>query len=215
MIQKRPTAAPRRDVRAALLAVAAEEFARHGAQGARVEVIYARAGANPRMIYHHFESKEGLYKAVLADEWGALAAALGPVLRKTVGLEPRAGLELGFLGFARILAERPLVQRLAMQEALSGWRYAPRATLAQIPKELRTLHRRGVKSGAFRKDVPFELLYFAVLGALNWQSMFGDRFADARRALGDGVQARQSTATMVGLILDGLACQPRHPKETP
>ncbi len=142
--------------------MAAEE-ARTPRRAGRPGRGHLRAGAGePANKYHHFESKEGLYKAALAEEW-VTTAALGPVLRKAVGLEPRAGLELAFRGFARILDERPLVQRLAMQEALSGWRYTPRATMAQNPEGAEDTTGAASKSGAFRQDVPFELLYFAML----------------------------------------------------
>jgi AcrR family transcriptional regulator len=48
-----------------ILEIALEEFASNGLAGARVDAIAERTKTSKRMIYYHFESKEGLYLAVL------------------------------------------------------------------------------------------------------------------------------------------------------
>jgi TetR/AcrR family transcriptional regulator len=48
-----------------ILDAAEIEFAGQGLNGARVDAIAVRAGVAPRMIYYYFQSKEGLYQAVL------------------------------------------------------------------------------------------------------------------------------------------------------
>ncbi|MBW4566324.1 MAG: TetR/AcrR family transcriptional regulator [Mojavia pulchra JT2-VF2] len=48
-----------------ILDAAEIEFAQHGLHGTRVDPIAERAGVAPRMIYYYFESKVGLYQAVL------------------------------------------------------------------------------------------------------------------------------------------------------
>jgi AcrR family transcriptional regulator len=50
-----------------ILEAARAEFAERGLDGARVDRIAERAGANKRMIYHYFNSKDALYSAVLED----------------------------------------------------------------------------------------------------------------------------------------------------
>jgi TetR/AcrR family transcriptional regulator len=59
----------------AILAAAEVEFAGKGLAGARVDVIADRAGANKRMIYYYFGSKEGLYLAVLERTYVAMRQA--------------------------------------------------------------------------------------------------------------------------------------------
>ncbi len=54
--------------RARILSAATDEFAANGYSGARIEAISRAAGANPRMIYHYFGDKDGLYVAVLSGE---------------------------------------------------------------------------------------------------------------------------------------------------
>ena len=51
--------------RGRILSAALKEFAAKGFAGARVDAIARRAAINKRMLYHYFEDKEGLFKAVL------------------------------------------------------------------------------------------------------------------------------------------------------
>src|SRR4051794_30725711 len=60
-----PATRDRERTRAEILAVAASEFAQHGYSGARVDEIAERMRTTKRMIYYYFESKQGLYAAVL------------------------------------------------------------------------------------------------------------------------------------------------------
>lgn len=48
-----------------ILEAALKEFAAKGFAGARVDVIARRARINKRMLYHYFDDKEGLFRAVL------------------------------------------------------------------------------------------------------------------------------------------------------
>ena len=61
--------------RQALLAAAEIEFSTKGLAGARVDVIAEQAGANKRMLYYYFGSKEDLYIAVLERAYGAMRKA--------------------------------------------------------------------------------------------------------------------------------------------
>lgn len=64
MAQIRDPAAARHRI----LQAAAEECARHGFAGARVDRVAAAAGLNKRMLYHYFGDKGGLVQAVLARQ---------------------------------------------------------------------------------------------------------------------------------------------------
>lgn len=71
MIRKKDTAKPN-PTRDRLMKAARTEFALHGFAGARVERILAKAGANPRMLYHYIGGKSDLYVAVLEEALGDL-----------------------------------------------------------------------------------------------------------------------------------------------
>lgn len=57
--------------RAAILAAAADIFARSGPAGARVDAIAAAAGVNKALLYYYFKDKEGLYQAVIENDFEA------------------------------------------------------------------------------------------------------------------------------------------------
>src|SRR5882762_378119 len=58
-----------------ILDAATEEFARFGLGGARVDRIAARAGANKRMLYYYFGSKEALFLAALEESYAHIRNA--------------------------------------------------------------------------------------------------------------------------------------------
>ncbi len=60
-----PNAVKKEGSRERILDGAAEEFALAGFSGARIDRIARRTQLNVRMIYYHFGSKKGLYRAVL------------------------------------------------------------------------------------------------------------------------------------------------------
>jgi AcrR family transcriptional regulator len=67
--------ARRRDpdrTRREILDVATSEFADRGYSGARVDEIAARTRTTKRMIYYYFDSKEGLYAAVLEAAYATI-----------------------------------------------------------------------------------------------------------------------------------------------
>jgi AcrR family transcriptional regulator len=59
-----------------ILEAGREEFQRAGLAGGRVDSIAAAADVNKRLIYAHFESKAGLFDAVLADNVARVASAV-------------------------------------------------------------------------------------------------------------------------------------------
>ena len=61
--------------RAEILRIAADEFARQGYAGARVDEIAARTSTTKRMIYYYFGGKEQLYVAVLEQAYSQIRDA--------------------------------------------------------------------------------------------------------------------------------------------
>ena len=76
--------------RGELLAVAIDEFTRHGLAGARVDEIAARTRTTKRMIYYYFGSKVGLYTAALEEVYAGIRAYERSL--DLTGLEPAAAL---------------------------------------------------------------------------------------------------------------------------
>src|ERR1051325_842132 len=78
------------DTRQRILAAAIKEFAAEGYSGARVDAICKRARSNPRMIYHYFGDKDGLYGTVLDHVLGELRR--GELKLEVDHVEPLAGM---------------------------------------------------------------------------------------------------------------------------
>jgi len=69
MLKTKPRIRDADATKARILAAARSEFARLGLGGARVDEIAEKAGANKRMIYHYFGSKEDLFQVVLEEAY--------------------------------------------------------------------------------------------------------------------------------------------------
>lgn len=198
-----------RDSRSALLAAAAEEFARHGPKGARIQAIVQRAGVNERMIYHHFGSKDGLYTAVLEAQAHGLVEAWRQVIDTAAEMEPYAGMRTVLAGFADLFAARPLLVALTLHEALGGWRTLPLPTadLAPFPK-LRELYQRGQREGVFRADCPFEIAHGVAMSALVGSAVLAPRGAEVLAAAGLATDLGKLRDQIVGQLLDGMTGPP-------
>ncbi|MEV4317846.1 TetR/AcrR family transcriptional regulator [Actinocrispum sp. NPDC049592] len=187
------------DTRERLLQAAAQEFALHGPKGTRIREIVARSGVNERMIYHHFGSKEGLYKAVLEHEFTGSTDVWAQTLKQAAGLEPYEGLQLAFRAMFDLLHARPLLVALASQEAVGGFGVRPKVPTDGISAELRGLHERGVAQGVFRADVDFVVFYATMVSSLVAVPGMGRHFTGL--ADRDMTQVRDQ---VVALVLDGL-----------
>ncbi len=103
--------------RAELLEVATEEFAEKGLAGARVEEIAARTATSKHMIYYHFGSKDGLYRAVLERAYDEFRLAEGAV--EYDSLPPVEALAALVGATFDVHATHPQVVRIIMSENIN------------------------------------------------------------------------------------------------
>ncbi|HVZ45185.1 MAG TPA: TetR/AcrR family transcriptional regulator [Ramlibacter sp.] len=189
-------APPRRDAaasRGALLAAAVAEFAAHGFAGARVDRIAQQAGVNKQLVYHHYGSKEDLYRAALESVYADLReqeralslASLAPV----AAMEQLVGFSFDFLS-----RHPEFIALLTDENRAGGSHLRSSATLRRMHTPLvemigRTL-RRGVAARLFRGDVDAVQLYISIAGLSYFffsnnhtlSAIFGKRL-DTRAAL--------------------------------
>lgn len=201
------------NTRARLLEAAADEFAAQGLRGARIQGIVRRAGINERMIYHHFGSKDGLYRAVLAEQWLAMGRAWHSVVEQAAALPPRACIEAAYRGFFQLLVgqSRQFVP-LLLHEAMNGWAHTPKATLSQLPGPLRAAYQRGQRDGVFRRDCAFEVFHLSVMGVIAGLTLLGPRFEDVRQSWRDPDRTRAAIDTSISLLLDGAIRRATSPR---
>ncbi|MEM9575665.1 MAG: TetR/AcrR family transcriptional regulator [Pseudomonadota bacterium] len=89
-VEKTPSQAKRDQI----LRAAELEFQEHGFAITNMDRISARAGVSKRTVYKYFESKEKLFKELIAGHWGRFAESLDVTYEK--GRDIRAQLiELG------------------------------------------------------------------------------------------------------------------------
>lgn len=139
--------------RQAILAAAKAEFCQRGLTGARVERISRRSGTNPRMIYHYFGNKDGLYLAVLESVYGEIRT-----LERQLDLATAPPAE----GMARLIgftfdffASRGDFIALIANENILKAKYLKRLPSVQamtvpLVDAIRDLLARGARDGAFR-----------------------------------------------------------------
>ena len=153
--------------RARILESALQEFARHGLNGARVDRIAERARANKRMIYYYFGSKEALFLAVLESSYAHIRDA-----ERALDLEhrdPREALKRLVQFTWHYCLEHPEFMTLLNSENLHKGRHvrnSKRVSEMHSPliDSLRTVLRKGVAQGLFRKGVDPVQLYISIAG---------------------------------------------------
>jgi TetR/AcrR family transcriptional regulator len=150
--QRRKRGAETRDrevTRAAVLAAAEEEFARHGMNAARTEDIAERSGVTKGMIYHYFGSKEKLYEAALEHVFAPLLMSLQPFA--TPDADPEKALEGVVRRILELSAQRPGVPAMLFFEAIQNrGAYYDKIGFPSLYHVLATILEGGRKRGVFR-----------------------------------------------------------------
>jgi len=149
-----------------ILDAALTEFALNGLAGARVDEIAARAGANKRMLYAHFGSKEELWLRVLERAYAAKRAEEHAL--DVEHLPPAEAMARLVRFNLRYTAAHPEFVALLNQENIHRAAYLKRS--AEVPAlysplvdSLRAVLRRGEEAGLFRRGVDPLQLYVTML----------------------------------------------------
>lgn len=137
--------------RQAILDAATNEFAEHGLSGASVRDIAARTASSKHMIYYHFQSKEGLYSAVLERAYHEFRLVEGAV--DYGALSPEAALAELVGATFDIHATHPAFVRIVMGENINRGEhireiedFRPRGLALET---LREILARGEGDGSF------------------------------------------------------------------
>jgi AcrR family transcriptional regulator len=147
--------------KADIIEIATHEFSEKGLSGARIDEIAERTRTSKRMIYYYFESKEGLYRAVLEACYRRIRT-----IEATLDLENKPPLE-ALAQNVRFTFDYQLANpdfiRLVMVENIHHGSHI--ASLSSTQQEgmssidtLRGIVERGVREGVMRKDIdPIDL----------------------------------------------------------
>jgi AcrR family transcriptional regulator len=178
-----PSSAPARDstlTRQRILDAGAEEFAARGLAGARVASIVEQAGVNPRMVYVHFGSKEGLFRAVIEE------AVLR--MQDAVTLDPS-----DLVGYALAIfdahAAAPDLIRLALWQELESPGLAEHIASIESANSTKTAAITVAQQGGIVPDVlPAAELLDAIQALVYGNLILTDRLGDFSAARRDAVR---------------------------
>ena len=155
---------PSRDV---LLQAARQVFAERGPEGARVDDIARRAQVNKQLVYHYFDSKDGLYAAVLEHVYKEIRQREQELDLSRFPAEEamRRLVEFSF----DYLAEHPDFVALIADENAHGGRHLQGAADVEavnrpIVELLAETLRRGEADGVFRKGLDPLHVYLSIAG---------------------------------------------------
>jgi TetR/AcrR family transcriptional regulator len=149
-----------------ILAAAAVEFAARGFAGARVDQIARRAGVNKAMLYYHFQSKQGLYRALLRDTFSRAGDRLETIAASSA--PPADQLDRAIEAIAGFVRQHQFFASIMLREIAESGAHLDRDTLsalAAIPRAIGGIIQRGVEEGAFRPVHPLAA-YFSMLAPM-------------------------------------------------
>jgi len=139
-----------------------------------VDEIARQARANKAMIYYHFGSKHGLYKAVLASLFAALLADVARL--EQIEPDPLRRLRGLYTRFASLFAEKPALPHIILREILSGGMGTDAEAahaFGRIVRFVAAAIAQGVETGTFRRVDPLAA-HLSMLGPLVLFFVSGD-----------------------------------------
>ena len=153
--------------RSKILDAATVEFARYGLGGARVDRIAERAGANKRMLYYYYGSKEELFLAALEESYAHIRSAERSLALEH--LDPREALKRLVEFTWKYFLEHPEFMTLLNSENLHKGRHVKNSKRVRdmhstLVETLRTVLHKGEAQGLFRKGVDPVQLYISIAG---------------------------------------------------
>lgn len=188
------------------------EFCERGFEGARVDAIAERAGANKRLIYHYFGNKEDLYRAVLLDAYQVIRQG-----ERALSLDQYAPADamdrLVRFTFRHFLAN-PWFPRLLGTENIENARFLKtlpdiKALHSPLVGQIAAIIERGNIAGVFRRDVDPVQLYISIAAlGFFYVSNTATLSVIFERDLTSIGMVQEREAHAVQMVLDYLRTQP-------
>jgi len=148
-----------------ILQVATREFADKGLAGARVDAIAAATATSKRMIYYHFDSKEGLYLAVLEAAYARIRGIEADLQLEDLAPEDALRKLVAFT-FDYQQDNEDFI-RLVMNENMHRGEYLAQSKTIHdlnVPAidAVRSVYERGVRTKVFRRGVDAVDLHMSI-----------------------------------------------------
>lgn len=153
----------------AILKAALLVFSTKGFDGARVDEIALHSGVQKNLIYYYFDSKDGLFLAVLERMYETVRRRQKDLIIRA--MPPIEGMKKLVIFTGRVWLQHPEFLTLLSSENLLGGRHV--ASSKVIPalynpllETIKVLLDRGVQAGLFRDDIDVVDLYISISGLL-------------------------------------------------
>ncbi len=198
--------------KAAILVAGRAEFAERGFEGARVDAIAERAGANKRLLYHYFGNKEDLYRAVLRDAYEEIRRGERALSLDQYGPADAMDRLVRFT-FRHFLAN-PWFPRLLGTENIENARFLKtlpdiKALHSPLVGQITAILKRGAESGIFRRDVDPVQLYISIAAlGFFYVSNMATLSVIFDRDLSGVAMVQEREAQAVQMVIDYLKTQP-------
>jgi TetR/AcrR family transcriptional regulator len=189
---------------AQILDAAEEEFARYGLAGAKIDAIAARTGVVKAMIYYYFESKEGLYQAVMQRIGSELDTAFEQLASEALPTEEaiKASIQAG-ITYGAMYPQRGMlwfyeaIQNQGQYGQSSGWQKSFWSLTAIL--------ERGMAEGVVRSLDPF-LTAINILGICTFYFIAHEnlKYLDPTRQLLSTEAIARQTEAAIDLIWSGI-----------
>ncbi len=158
-----------RDTRLNLIETATSLFAKKGYAAVSVRELAHAAGANVAAVSYHFGGKEGLYQAVLEEQFAPIALLLErlPPLAAASG---EARLRFYAENIIGIHHQRPYFIRIMTSEMTNPTVcfHVIKKYISQVFRFIRQALADGVAAGEFRADLNIDMAVPALAGIMNF-----------------------------------------------
>jgi len=177
--------------------------------------IASSAGVSKANIYHHFESKEALYRAILEQSARELSGLVESLAEGRGSYESR--ITEFAAGHLQHLEANSLASRLIIREAFSGDDESSRFLVDQvfggIFDRIVSIFRTGQKAGALRSDLDPALCVILLMGA----NAFYFQAQEILKHFPEAESVRQTdqfSAGMSNVLLNGMLEKPTMTEQT-
>jgi TetR/AcrR family transcriptional regulator len=162
---KRAAARDPKRTRQKILNTAADEFAKKGFDGARVDEIVRRCKISKNLVYHYFDSKEALFIAVLEDAYAALRNRQEAI--QLQDCDPVEGIRrLVHETFSHWSASKTFIGLLNSENFYDARHIKKsqfiRGAYPALVDSIRTILERGEEQGLFRSGVDPVNIYISI-----------------------------------------------------
>ena len=149
-----------------ILNVATREFAERGYEGASIEAIVLRCKISKNLVYHYFDSKEGLFIEVMERAYGAMRGRQNEL---SLSGEPVRDMRELVRKTIQHFIDQPDFHLLLSIENLHKAAHIRKSTvIAQMFNPLRAalsqILEQGKQQGVFRQDAEWVDLYVSISG---------------------------------------------------